>query len=237
MKKERAKRSIVWNKCSDSEFTDLVKKSKTYSEILRFFSLDHKGGNCKTVKARIEKLGIDSSHIPKGVTSNRGRHFFVERIPLNKVLVDGSKYNRADLKSRLISESLLEEKCYECGLAPLWNNKRLVLVLDHINGKSNDNRIENLRFLCPNCNSQTSTFAGRNTKKSITYNCPMCGNKRLKTSRVCYRCVGRTRRKVINRPSKEQLEKDILEMPMTKVGMKYGVSDNAVRKWIKQYDI
>lgn len=231
MKKERRKRSIVWDNCSDSDFIELVKNSKTYSEILRFFGLDHKGGNCKTVKARIEKLGIDSSHIPKGVASNQGRHFFVEKTPLINMLIDGSKYNRGSLKKRLISENVLEEKCYECGLKPLWNGKKLVLVLDHINGKNDDNRIENLRFLCPNCNSQMLTFAGRNNKR-IKYLCPICGNKKLKYSKVCSQCVGITRRKIKDRPSIEQLKDDISKMPMTKVGKKYGVSDNAIRKWM-----
>jgi 5-methylcytosine-specific restriction endonuclease McrA len=63
------------------------------------------------------------------------------------------------LKRRLISESLLENKCsiQECGLTE-WCGRPIVLVLDHINGVNNDNRLENLRFLCPNCNSQQDTF-------------------------------------------------------------------------------
>jgi 5-methylcytosine-specific restriction endonuclease McrA len=51
-----------------------------------------------------------------------------------------------------------------CGQQPMWNGKQLVLILDHINGINNDNRLENLRLLCPNCNSQTPTFAGRNAR-------------------------------------------------------------------------
>ena len=68
------------------------------------------------------------------------------------------------LKIRLFKEGLLEEKCAICGNLGEWNDKPLSLVIDHINGNHSDNRIENLRILCPNCHSQTETFAGKNKK-------------------------------------------------------------------------
>jgi len=83
-------------------------------------------------------------------------------LPLESVMTENSTYNRCHLKRRLIQDGIIANKCCECGLAPEWNGKKLVLVLDHINGVSNDHRKENLRLLCPNCNSQQSTFAGRN---------------------------------------------------------------------------
>lgn len=69
---------------------------------------------------------------------------------------------RGSLKRLLIKEDVIQNKCFCCGIDPIWNNKPLVFVLDHINGVNNDNRLENLRLLCPNCNSQTETFSGRN---------------------------------------------------------------------------
>lgn len=85
-------------------------------------------------------------------------------IPLPEVLVENSTYHRGNLKNRLIKYGLLENKCSICKCGPDHNGLPLTLVIDHINGIHNDNRIENLRILCPNCHSQTDTFAGRNKK-------------------------------------------------------------------------
>ena len=85
-----------------------------------------------------------------------------KRDPTHTLLVEGRRVTSSRLKRRLIAEGYLEELCVECGLGPEWNGKQLVLQLDHINGVNTDNRIENLRILCPNCHTQTSTYVGRN---------------------------------------------------------------------------
>jgi 5-methylcytosine-specific restriction endonuclease McrA len=72
---------------------------------------------------------------------------------------------RSRLRWRLVEEGHLEEKCYDCGIRD-WMRKSLVVQLHHKNGKGKDNRLENLTFLCPNCHSQTDSFAGRNVGKS-----------------------------------------------------------------------
>lgn len=72
---------------------------------------------------------------------------------------------RSGIRGRIIKDNLLPYKCQECGLEEYWNGKKIVLHLDHINGVNNDHKIENLRFLCPNCHSQTSTYTGRNSYK------------------------------------------------------------------------
>jgi len=78
------------------------------------------------------------------------------------VLVQGSTYDVPLLKRRLVEEGLLAPRCASCGLGETWEGAPLVLHLDHINGDRTDNRLENLRFLCPNCHSQTETYCGRN---------------------------------------------------------------------------
>ncbi len=84
------------------------------------------------------------------------------QIPLDEVLVENSTYNRFNLKRRLLAAGLLEPVCELCGQGEKWHGRRMSLVLDHINGTSNDNRIENLRMVCANCAATLDTHCGRN---------------------------------------------------------------------------
>jgi hypothetical protein len=86
-------------------------------------------------------------------------------IPLTDLLKEGSKHQRGHIKRRLMSAGMIENRCMECGLTE-WRGKPLTVHIDHINGIRDDWRMENLRTLCPNCHSQTDTFAGRNRKNS-----------------------------------------------------------------------
>lgn len=80
------------------------------------------------------------------------------------LLTTSSKLNQASLRNGILKLRLLPYQCQSCGLSDRWCRKSLTLQLDHINGDRHDNRIENLRFLCPNCHSQTPTFCGKNRK-------------------------------------------------------------------------
>ena len=82
--------------------------------------------------------------------------------PNEEVFVKDGCHSTAFVKKRIISSSLKDHKCEVCGITE-WNGMVLTLELDHINGSSNDHRLENLRFLCPNCHSLTETWRGRNT--------------------------------------------------------------------------
>jgi DNA-binding CsgD family transcriptional regulator len=82
-------------------------------------------------------------------------------IPLDTLLVVGRRTNRTHLKGRLIAEGLKENRCEQCGIAE-WQHKPLNVQLHHVNGDGTDNRLENIRFLCGNCHSQTDTYGGRN---------------------------------------------------------------------------
>ena len=219
------------------ELEKIVKESKTFSEILSHFGLKNKGRNNYTLKKRLNEDGIDYSNIIEWLNNNRS--YFIPKnkvIHLSDILVVGSSYNRTSLKKRLIKNGMLKEQCSECGLKNVWRNKKLSLVLDHINGVSNDNRIENLRLLCPNCHSQTDTFAGRNKRiVKIVKKC-RCGKEINKYSTLCFECSckknGLRRRKVENRPTKEELLDLLKENSYCAVGRMFGVSDNAIRKWL-----
>src|SRR5208283_438543 len=131
--------------------------------ILRGCGLPNKSGNYGTLHSRIQAESLDISHIPLGSANhNRPHRGGPVALPLEKVMVENSTYPRHRLKKRLLKEGILKNECAICGLLPIWNGEPLVLRLDHENGVSDDNRHENLRLVCPNCDSQLPTFAGRN---------------------------------------------------------------------------
>jgi Zn finger protein HypA/HybF involved in hydrogenase expression len=120
--------------------------------------LGTKGGSSTDIlKRRIKELECSIEHF--GNTAKPSSNI---KYTLDEILIENSSYaNITCLKSRLIKENRLEYKCDCCGNNGEWLGKKLVLQLDHINGINNDHRIENLRFLCPNCHSQTDTFCTR----------------------------------------------------------------------------
>lgn len=77
------------------------------------------------------------------------------------IFIENSYYSNEMVKQRIVQDSLLDYKCNKCGIDS-WMGETIVLDLDHINGNNTDNRLNNLRFLCPNCHSQTETYKGRN---------------------------------------------------------------------------
>jgi len=81
--------------------------------------------------------------------------------PNETIFTENSHYSNELVKQRIVNQSLLEYKCVKCGIDS-WQGESIVLDLDHINGNNLDNRLINLRFLCPNCHSQTDTYKGRN---------------------------------------------------------------------------
>lgn len=272
--KEYEKRNIrsIINKISKEELQDIVNKSSSYKDVLNFLGLKHHGGNGYTLKKRLQEDSIDITELQNRRKSNTKNRLFTAtkaNIPLDELLVEKSKVTRYHIKSRLISEGILNNKCYNCGMDPFWDNKPLVLVLDHINGINDDYRKENLRLLCPNCNNQTDTFAGRNLKNK---NFCSCGTKIPNSKVNCKKCLKEIKkrekvektiqlkdtklsplkvsvpikpnwrnrprphtRKVPNRPSLETLLQNVKDLGYVKTGKLYGVSDNAIRKWIKWY--
>jgi len=161
----RPKTSPLW-KASKEEMQEALDQAETYGDILYRFGLTPKGGNVRTLKQVFEHLDLDYSKMRRG-PGNWVRRGGTKKLPLEDILVENSSSSRKHLKDRLLKERVLEEECAICGRLPVWEGKALVLVLDHINGISNDHRLENLRLLCPNCHSQTPTFAGKRGKYPV----------------------------------------------------------------------
>lgn len=135
------------------EFNKIVEESKSRNEILFKLKLSISGHSAKLLNRRLKIEKTDTSHFIKG-GELRNKKYSNEEI-----YVENSHYTH--IKDRFFDDKIVEYKCSVCNLPPYWNNSPLVLQLDHINGNRYDNRIHNLRWLCPNCHTQTNTFGNK----------------------------------------------------------------------------
>lgn len=241
IKNTRQKRNPIWV-MSTQDFAKLVAQSKTYTEILNYWGFDHRGYYSRALRARIKQDKIDDSHIKQYSSGEKagwktGRH-------LDEYLVlHGPNIHGSELKRKLIKAGIKSNICEECGQEPIWNNKPLTLQLDHINGNSADNRIENLRILCPHCHSQTDTFAGRNCAhakpKKVCQNCNKVFNSKLQHCKTCsnWRTKPRPSRHKVPHPTAEELRTLVWSKPITQLAADLGVSDVAIHKWCRQLGV
>lgn len=144
---------------TDKQLIEAVRDSFYISDVIKKLGLTVRPGNYETVKRYIKKHNLNTSHfLGNGSKNRRGGPVKIDE---SLIFVKDSTYSRALAKDRIIKLGLLPYKCAKCDLTE-WNGKKIILVLDHINGKNNDHRIANLRLLCPNCNSQEPTFCRKN---------------------------------------------------------------------------
>lgn len=191
----------------------------------------------------------------------------------HEIFCQNSKSSKAKLREVIREQQYITYKCDICHNEGTHLGRPLSLQLDHINGISNDNRLENLRWLCPNCHTQTDNYAGKGRRKAnkqyITEQLIVDTVKTVdninqllvkigaSNTNANYKKVKRVmekhnlefdsvlvvidkqnvRRRKVKRPDKETLSAEIQMTPMTRIGEKYGVSDNAIRKWCKYYNI
>ena len=148
-------------KSTDEEFVEAIKTCQSIREVLLKLNLKAAGGNYKCFHDRIKELDISIDHFTDPKVWNKGKTFGPKR-SLDEYL-NGIPIQSYKLKNRLLSEGLKQHKCECCGITE-WNGKPAPIELDHINGNHHDNRLENLRILCPNCHAQTDTYRGKNKK-------------------------------------------------------------------------
>ena len=150
---------------TNSEFRDIVSKSISKSSALKEMNQTPNGSNYRWFDMVVEEMGLDTSHF-LGQSHLKGKKCgWTKELPIEEVFVENSTYlATSSLKNKIRKYGLIDEVCSECGLVDVWNGKSITLHLDHINGNCRDNRIQNLRYLCPNCHSQTNTYAGRNKR-------------------------------------------------------------------------
>jgi hypothetical protein len=198
------------------------------------------GGNHATLKKYAGIWGISTDHFDWGGVRPPWR----EAKPLAEVLVKDSTYQRRSLKRRLFAEGIKQRRCELCGQGEVWRGRPMALVLDHVNGVWNDNRLENLRILCPNCNATLETHCGRKNRRTrVDRACGHCGEMfapKYGKQRFCSRSCGVHHNapalRLVERPPYKQLMAELAATSYSAVGRKYGVSDNAIRKWVRAYE-
>lgn len=211
-------------------FKKMVQESFSRSSFFRKFNMLPRGAKFKTFNKIVKEHKIDISHFKLGGHVTRDNCAFTKQDVLDKMLTDN--YPNKNIKKYIIKFNIIPYQCSKCNLIDKWLGSTLILQLDHINGDCKDNRIENLRFLCPNCHSQTETFAGKNRPAVEPKTCASCNSIINRESAHCIKCFSSSREK-IKWPPNQELLKLVWSKPLIKLGQDLGVSDNAIRKRCK----
>lgn len=222
----------LMDKYSDAEFKEIVLRSSSYKECL--FNLGYhsnSGDSTNRLKQKIQQLEIDISHFTSKAPMTRSEE---------NIFVKNSTASQKTLRKWYKKGEYTPYICDICGQEPMWQGKELTLILDHKNGVNNDDRLENLHWVCPNCNAQLDTTNGKNIKRQeyTINNCIDCGKMIGKKSIRCVECEKKHRVSTqVKGITREELKNLIRTVPFTEIGKKYGVTDNAIRKWCDKYHL
>jgi predicted small metal-binding protein len=230
---------------TEEEARTAVAASVSWAETLRNLGMCHGGGSSAVLKKYVRIWKIPTDHFdPYAALCGRAK----TAQPLSDVLVENSSYSRRTLKERLMREGYKPRYCELCGQGEEWQGRPMTLILDHINGVNNDNRLHNLRIVCPNCAATLETHCGRANRIERERECLRCGaafRPRNASHRYCSHACGvrhpgptepRPERRKVDRPPYARLKREVGAMGWSAVGRRYGVSDNAVRKWVRWYE-
>jgi hypothetical protein len=234
------------------QLREAIARSRSWAEALRFLQYRSGGGNWMTLKKYAKLWDISTAHFdPDAVRAEALRGANIPR-PIEEILVADSTYSRTHLKIRLFAEGMKDTRCELCGQGETWRGRRMALILDHINGfpttiawkisgscartvQRRSTLIAPERTVSPLCPERASVVAlsSRHATASSDNCSRTCGARYRRTK---LRGIPRPATRRVARPPYEQLIREIEETRYLAVGRKYGVSDNAVRKWVRFYE-
>lgn len=226
------KRISILRSMGKKQLQKICDESSSIKEILEKCGLSWNGSsNYKYFKDVVRELNIDLNVLNENTKFYRIKKSAKARSHLDEdIFIKQSTALRRDVKYRIIKEKLIEYKCRDCGNTGIWNNKIISLQLEHINGINNDNRLENLCFLCPNCHSQTKTYGGKNTE-----------NKKINDEK--------RKNILLEKEAKKEKYNGVIKMRkayidtidvmtfgwVEQVSKEWNISHTSVRRWIKKY--
>jgi hypothetical protein len=154
-------------KYTEEILREAVGASLSVAAVLRYLGVAQTGGGHAHISRTIKRMGIDTSHFT-GQGWRRGRKFPTRQEPSHwlRVFPPGSPRINGERLRKALLRTGRPYVCVLCGNRGMWLMRPMTLHVDHINGDYLDCRPENLRFLCPNCHSQTPTHAGRNRRRA-----------------------------------------------------------------------
>lgn len=232
---------------TEDEARRAIADARSWSEALRRLGMCHSGGAHEILKKYAALWNIPTDHFdPYAAVRGSGLQ---RRQPLEEILVERSTFSRNHLKDRLYKAGLKRPVCELCGIGELWQGRVMGMILDHVNGIADDNRLENLRIVCPNCAATLDTHCARKRRLvRVDQECARCGEPfrpKYKDQRYCSReCgtrwdrsgVARPSARRVDRPPYGQLVREVRVIGYSATGRRYGVTDNAIRKWLRQYE-
>lgn len=219
----------------EDEFRKIVGESHTVTEALRKMGYMYTSGTAPTTFRKIcKERNIDISHFCHGSSE-------VRKLKKDEIFIKDSKVSQSSLREYYLKGNYSEYKCAICGISE-WNGKPLTLRLDHINGYNKDDRLENLRWVCPNCDSQLPTFcSGHKGIFKPRYFCVDCGIEIKSGNKRCKKCnqiFNKEKWKNLTKeaPPRDILKKDVYENRFKELECKYNVCSKTIAKWCKEYE-